>query len=210
MKAKIAAVILGLMILGGGVFLALRNPPQSESDDLAVQMADNDSVKDKFADLLRQDKNLECTFVQNSETYQTSGTVYMTGHGERVRGDFVSNAMDGDSETHMIRVDGWSYLWGATMPQGIKVQITEEDAEHLFQNSNGDNEIADDVDFDCDVWRVDDSKFTVPDDVEFIDASAQLQQIEANMPDLGEVKCSACDAIPDEAAKAQCLQALGC
>jgi hypothetical protein len=113
--------------------------------------------------------------------------------------------------------------------QGFKVKAdAAADAEAKTQGAVG---LDDTVNFDCEEWDEDDSKFSLPDDVTFADVSSMgamaSTSAAANM-NVGAsgaganasaganvnaggtaAQCASCDALPDSA-KTQCRAALGC
>lgn len=189
------------MVLGGAYYIW----GGSDSDSAQNSMSKEESAKGSFASLMRMGKSYECTFEYNDGENASSGVVYMTSGADRLRGDFsvTENAAD-SMEIHMIRGGGYNYLWGSSMPQGIKMAVTNE--EMLFEDDTN-SPVDEDVDYDCRYWSVDSDKFSLPSDVEFQDMTAFQANMEAST---GTNQCQACDMIGDANAKASCKAALGC
>jgi hypothetical protein len=199
---------VALVVLGGAYFLTTRDGADKQEE---TQVTDN--MKGGFAELVRAGGSFECTFEYKDETNESSGKVYMTAGAERLRGDFnITDSQAGAMEMHVIRDGGYNYLWGSTMPQGIKTAVTAN--EMLFEE--GDNSPVDEnVDYECRRWNVDGSKFSLPAGVEFQDMSAWQGSVGADMnAEVGAGAsanpCQACDMIGDANAKASCKAALGC
>jgi len=200
----------GLVVMGGAYYFLSRDDGASVTREEA---SEDDSAIGRFADMVRSGRSYQCTFEYQDETNESSGTVYMTGGAERLRGDFdITDSQAGAMEMHMIRDGGYNYLWGSTMPQGIKTAVTAN--EMLFEE--GDNSPVDEnVDYECRRWNVDESKFSLPTGVEFQDMSAWQGNIGASMnaeagAGAATNQCQACDMIGDATAKASCKAALGC
>jgi len=220
----IIGIVAAIAVVGGGVYVAT-NPEVMSSITGSFNMGtstpettnENASVGSTFAQLLALGQSVQCTFSHNDGKGNISaGTVYMTSGGTQIRGDFtVTSPVAG--EVHMIRTSGYTYLWGPMMPQGIKTKVTNE--TELTQGDNGG--IDEDTEFACQAWGVDNSKFTLPAGVTFMDMSASMNidaQVTvptgaAGVSGSASVKaqqCASCNMIPDAAAKAQCLAALSC
>ena len=195
----LAGIVGGLVVLGGAYYM------WGSSDSAQNSMPKEESAKGNFASMMRTGKNYECTFAYKDGENSSSGTVYMTAGADRLRGDFsVADSAAGAMEVHMIRDGGYNYLWGSSMPQGIKMAITNK--EMLFE-SDTNSPVDENVDYDCRGWNVDNSKFSLPRDIEFQDMTAFQANTEASM---GANQCQACDMIGDADAKASCLAAMGC
>jgi len=113
------------------------------------------------------------------------------------------------TEGHIIRDGEFNYTWGSFSPQGIKVKVTSENKNSLIDDKSG-ALIDNSVNYKCNDWRVDSSKFELPSGVEFMDISGQMEAMQDAAGGIEESQCSACNQAPDEVSKQQCLQALGC
>lgn len=189
-------------------------PEQEESETMSMT----------FDQLLEQGDDFSCTFTEVNEGVTTSGTVYVSSSDERLYGDF--QVMDGEMyDAHIIHDGTTTYIWTSEMAQGIRMEIGEEDS--IFGDEETEDGVGIDdeqpVDFECDDWNVDESKFVPPSDVEFTDMAAMMQGLmqmgEMDMEIQGEIdseadikwmQCAACARFPDAAAKTQCEAALGC
>ena len=66
------------------------------------------------------------------------------------------------------------------------------------------------IDYNCKPWIVDNSFFTPPSNIEFVDLSQEVLQIEETVEQVEEAQCSACDQLPAGQGKEECRQSLGC
>lgn len=188
--------------------------------------SENIAMNGTFMDLLKLGKDYTCTFSEADTNGNTSGTVYVQSGGKNLRGEFMMNGgAKGPMEANVIRKGDTNYVWTSEMEQGFMMKVDPNQAT-LFGNMNGKNEVAvkdgEPVDFDCKKWSPDSGMFEPPEDIDFMDISAQMDAMMGNMqkandmmkgdgmPEMGNMKCSACDQIPDAAAKAQCMTAMGC
>lgn len=198
------------MVLGGAYYFLSRDNGAGVTEDAARE---EDGAIGRFADMVRSGRSYQCTFEYKDETNESSGTVYMTGGAERLRGDFdITDSQAGAMEMHMIRDGGYNYLWGSALPQGIKTAVMKK--ETLFEDEEN-SPVDTNIDYECRSWSVDESKFVLPAGVEFQDMSAWQGNIGASMNAEAGVgaaanQCQACDMIGDANAKASCKAALGC
>lgn len=196
--------------MGGAYYFLSRDDGASVTREEA---SEDDSAIGRFADMVRSGRSYQCTFEYQDETNESSGTVYMTGGAERLRGDFdITDSQAGAMEMHMIRDGGYNYLWGSALPQGIKTAVTEK--ETLFED-DANSPVDTNVDYECHTWNVDESTFSLPAGVEFQDMSAWQGGAGASVNAEASAssatnQCQACDMIGDATAKASCKAALGC
>lgn len=202
-------IIIALVVIGGGVVITTQLGGQD--DEAYMETAEGD-VPSSFAGsmygLLSLHKNITCTFERTDEQGSVDGTVYVSG--EHVRGDFTLSTAEASFEGHMIRDEQYVYTWADT-PFGqfaSKIDYTKTDVDTLEEQAQTNYGLNDEADYNCVPWEVDQSKFVVPEDVEFSDMTSLITNVSAQ----GSLssQCGSCDAIPDEGAKAQCKVALGC
>lgn len=209
----IVAVIVGYLLMSGqGVGGALQG---GESNEPA-------SVGKTFAQLLGMGQSLKCTYEYNDGANVSSGTMYMTDGGERIRGEFAfTQSGAGPMQMSMVRADGYNYMWSSAMPQGIKTKVTEENRAQLFDNSDNNATAINNTEYKCEEWSADAGMFVVPTNVQFMDmgdmqkmmgapkiGEATIQAEGTATTDIKAMQCAACDQAGP--AKEQCRQALGC
>lgn len=115
-----------------------------------------------------------CTF-EDSETGD-KGTYYVARGS--MRGD-VTTTTDGKTQvSHMVYKDGFMYTWMDGEATGYKMVANfeeEESAENSEVDSNVETsttfDTEEEFDYNCSSWRVDSSKFELPEGIEFIDFS---------------------------------------
>jgi hypothetical protein len=206
-----AIIILGL----GGFFFLNKNKSNSpeqvtQESEAETQMAGAQS----FKDLMKLSSSQTCTF-QDTET-GSNGTVY--GGSGKVRGDFTTQANGQTVGSHVISDGQTVYVWTDGQTQGMKMSLAS--IESMTPDTTNKNSVDFDkkVDYDCDSWSVDFSKFELPSGVEFQSMDEMMQE-SMGQPKLSPAatssgsstapNCSACDNVP-AAAQAQCRQAMGC
>src|SRR3989344_4779890 len=194
----IVVAVVAFLVMGNK---ASQTPSETPT---AVESETDQTNANTIRGLLGLGKNVTCTFENTDDTGNTSsGTIYVAG--DKMRGDFNNSGPAGAFEGHMIRDGEYAYSWSTLVPQGTKFKLDQEDAgEKDEKNVDLDKQ----VDMYCQSWSVDNSKFSLPDGIEFQDISKAVKQIEEQSEDAQQLQQSACDQITDPQAKAACLQAL--
>ena len=199
--AVVVAVIIGVVAW----YITSHSTSQDEESTSETSMQ-SDTVTGDVKNLLSAGRSLTCTFSSEGN----SGTVYIDANQKRMRGDFVTQFEGSSSVGHIINNSEYMYTWSDSEPQGVRIPVPDDEdtpvsAGEVPSAPQVYNALEADYDYDCDAWRVDESMFSLPPDVEFIDIAEQFKQLQT-APGLD---CSVCDQI-EEPAKAQCLQSLGC
>ncbi len=222
-----AGGLILLIILGGaGFFFLNKNKSKSTSEVQVTQMVtpQTETVMESgqsFKDLMKLSTNQQCTFTDTST--QNSGTVY--GGSGKVRGDFSSVVNGTSLASHVISDGKTVYVWTDGQPQGFKMTLTE--METLPQDTTSKSvDLDKKVDYSCNAWITDNSKFQVPTTVKFSDMSKMMKDVMGqtnskqstpsvpaaatkSLEDIKASQCAACDSLP-AASQAQCRQTLGC
>lgn len=212
MTKTIVSIIVVLILVGVGITIAGKNA--DAPTDIKENEVSNESIKGSIQSLFSKGKDITCTFEREDEFGRTEGTVYVSAG--KLAGDFVFKDSDEvEFKTQIIQDNEYSYTWGLS-PAGemaIKMRVSEIESATTAESDN--SEVItfnpdEEVDYTCNNWDKDDSKFTPPSDIVFIDMSFNLTENEESGEMSPETKCSTCDLIPDEKAKAQCRAAMGC
>ncbi len=222
--SPIVIAIVAIVVIGAGFFVIRQGqgPENMEQKDSAVietsesteltteTEGGESSLTGTVADLFKGGKNLTCTFNRADEFGTTSGTVYVAGQGQRLRGDFTLSQADGTRmDAHVVRDDNFNYFWSDQLPQGTKTAVIAEESTAPSKADNPQAVLDEDVDYKCRPWIVTSSMFTLPTDKEFVDISQQVQQIQTTTNQVQQNQCAACNQL-EGASKDQCLQALSC
>ncbi|MFA5961316.1 MAG: hypothetical protein WC848_01365 [Parcubacteria group bacterium] len=168
-------------------------------------------------DLLAKGSNMQCAWSSTDESGKVSGTVYVSG--DKFFQDFSTTQVElGEIKSYLLNDGEWIYQWNSMSKMGTKMKTSEVEkmAEDVQKNSPVDTNIKpneegrrnidlnDKVDYNCQKWNVDASKFVLPADIQFNDFSQMLN----NLPKAGSQKptdvCQMCGSLPAEA-KAACL-----
>jgi len=178
-----------------------------ESDNEVMKASDETAVTGSIFDLLKLGNTAKCTFSSDTDSVRTSGTTYLSG--KQVRGDFSIISEGTLIESHMYSDGEWVYTWSSLLPQGIKMKLDAAESEKMQQDAQkieGMEDFQNKFDYKCSDWTVDDSMFVLPNGVQFTDFSETLKNLKSGENNM----CAACDMVPDDAAKAECKNRLGC
>src|SRR3989344_2307837 len=181
MQLLIGIIVAIVVVVGGGAYVAM-NPEiiasltggaQTEGEtEIGSEEGDNASVGNTFASILALGQDVVCTFNRDDGAGDSSsGTFYITAGGSQMRGDFSSTQNGTPTDGHLLRTQGYSYMWSDSAPQGIKTQVVNETELTAEGQSGG---IDKHTEFACQAWSVDNSTFTLPEGVVFTDMSAQI------------------------------------
>ncbi len=176
--------IIAVLAIGGGAYVVSKNKVKvaneekmenneerkSEGDEVKVES--NTNVKGSLRSLLAIGKNVMCTFTSTAGGVNSSGTTYIGSNGD-MSGNFSSTTSSGTIASHMVMKGGMSYAWSGN--QGVKMNIAEMNANSA-KTSNGQSvDIDSQVDYKCEPWVRDESKFILPSSVTFMDLSAMMK-----------------------------------
>jgi hypothetical protein len=202
----VAVVILAL--LGGAAYLTLSKSttaPGTTSQNTTEQTSGNSEKNTTLAGLLALGQNLRCSFnVEGEAGASTQGTFYVSGGN--VRGDFTTKTAGGkEDKMNMLRKGNDNYIWGGSLPMGIKMTISLEEFAGTAKTNQYASQSVDpnkEYDYNCAPWTPDASLFTPPADVKFTDMSAMMPKASgAPVKGAGGFSCA---GIADASAKAEC------
>ena len=134
-----------------------------------------------FAELIALGRNISCDFsyVSADTNGAVAGTVYIAG--EKMRGDFDMEQAGQLFESHMIDDGEFAYTWTVSS-QGtfaFKSPVMDSEASEEAESSVPPSRAVDmdhEVEYDCQTWRVDESMFIPPSDVEFVSPDMMMQE----------------------------------
>lgn len=206
--AVVGLVVIAL-IAGWFVF----GKDKAGTNDMEEMMQGRSSLKA----LLTVNDPQKCTFADNTDAGDTSGTVYVANG--KMRGDFVATTDAGPMNSHMVVVNNTGYIWSDGMQDGFKISLDAMEDAQDTQNQNTAVDLDKEVDYSCENWRADESMFNLPANITFSDMNEMMNsmmnqmnvEMDADADVSGDVnRCAACDQAPEGIAREQCLMALGC
>ena len=211
-----ATVFTGCNLLGGD-----KNQEAIKEGNNAEQNQKNDGNEEEsffgsVQDLLTCGKSLKCVYSIDNERGKATGVIYVSGNKIRSEVEIVENAGK-KMEVDSIIADNWMYTWNSLMSGGTKMNIKEmqsETGEDYSQNENEADKMREEMDYKCRPWIPDNSKFTVPSDVEFRDLTEMMQgfdidEAEENAGEASAKLCEMCEMLTGEA-RNKCRADMGC
>lgn len=213
MNKGILIAIAVIVLIGGAIGFTMMNKPKTATPETPTNTETSNGTMEvkSLRDLWTLGNNQTCTF--SDTTTGNNGVVYVSSGS--MRGDFTSMVNGTSTDSHMIVAGDAMHMWVDGQPSGFKSSLTQ--LENLGSNPSAPKTVDLDqqVDYDCNSWSVDASKFAVPSDIEFMDMSAMMESMPPTMMDNGtnttptSDQCAACDSLSGTY-KTQCLQALNC
>lgn len=226
-KSKIISIsllILVALFATGCIKKPQTDQAQTKTSDSTTQKSDDDvdSFTGNLMDVLKMGKAVKCTGTYTGEEGSMDMTVYASGEKSYSEMTFDLGE-EGTMESYSIYDGDWMYSWNNMgMASKMKVSDMEELAGDMpeaedYEGADAETPQAFQQDFNykCRPWIADNSKFTPPSDIEFVDLTQTMKDFteameSGNMQDLMDSGCSACDMIPDAAEKAECKANLSC
>ena len=220
-KLLIPLVALVLLITGGGYYYYVQMPKNSANTETRLADAsptpDSGEQPDVDGSALMTLKELmaggsqTCTYSATTDNGLTNGTVYVSGG--KVRGDFtITTGEDATYQGSMIVDSDYMYTWSDMMPTGMKIAITDE-MKNTDPNANKTSgiDLDEKVDYRCQPWVADQSKFVPPVTMTFTEFKLPPKTLSATgsaAPSNANL-CSACANLDGEQ-KTACRTALKC
>lgn len=214
MNNRIIAGIVIVIVIIAGVFLVTRNKggnSEVASNDQAASGASAVSTESMSLKSLMASGSgsRKCTFKTEDNGTTSSGTVY-TGDG-KMRGDFEYTANGKPTASHMIYDGNMTYYgWSDGTQQGFKMKFDPQEVAAAKNNTQqGAVDPNKNFDFNCSKWSVDNSKFDLPSEINFMelpDLSGAMQgNSQTSQPmDSKELQKQICNSLSGTA-KEQCL-----
>lgn len=175
----VVLVLAVLAVIGAGVYNARQNDAEDTEDSgLEGEMMATTSAQmsgGRLRDLFSLGGDAVCTFTGSEASAESSGTVYVSG--DMMRGDFtMKTTSTGAVNTHMIRKSNEVYVW--TGVQGAKMDIGDLMVKSTTTaQSNASFDVDKKVDYKCEPWSKDESKFTLPTNIKFTDLSVMMKGV---------------------------------
>lgn len=167
----IAGVVILILVLAGvGYYVFGKSDKNSgnKTNTSATTDSSSGSSKSSIKDLIFKRKNVTCSVKYPDGS--GSGTVYVSD--KKFYGEFTT-ITDGKTTKGYVMQDGnYSYIWSDDSDQGFKVKLTDEDKA----NAPSAVDLEEEGDTNCSNWSVDNSKFTAPSNITFLDFTPTTTQ----------------------------------
>lgn len=169
----LVGIIAGVIVVGGGAWYMSTQQgdtgmPSEQVGATDTQAADvPNEGSGTFAELMARTGSWTCDASTAYEGGSSTGTVVM--NDGKLRGDFVATMAGITVNTSFIGREGYMYTWTSMIPQGFKVKM-----EAAAGTAGGQGiDPSTNVTYSCAPWAADESRFTVPADITFMEMNAQ-------------------------------------
>lgn len=196
-NTKTLLILVILLILGGVGYLYSQGQPATE---IKQKYVGTEAKVTSLKELILQNKSMQCTYSYASGEDSTEGTFYVDS--KRVRADMTSTIQDGsENKTHMIQDGEKMYVWDDSSPEnGYMMTIPDNFDEMTDEAMKTDETIPTapeaeqkemfdttyEGEYNCNAWKVDESYFVPPTDVNFTDFDSFMQDYKPFMQELQE------------------------
>jgi len=212
----VAAVIIIILLVGAGLYLMKSSKkPVTTTQTTTTQTAkpqtvNRNAITGTILSLIQGGKTIACTITYPND--KGTGTIYV-GSDKKFAGDFNMKGTDNANVVaHMVSDGTYVYIWSAAMPMGIKMSLVAARNAAGNTQTNQSVNLNQNVNMQCNPWTVDESKFTLPTNVNFTDMSNLTNPAQPNsvapQTGTGTTGTSPCNQITDPTAKAACINAL--
>ena len=172
-------IIVAVLAIGGGAYVVTKNKEakvetETESSvetETGASLSGDLNAQGSLRSLLALGRDTMCTFESTEGGTSSAGTVYISSDGS-MRGDFTSETSTGAQASSMIVKGGTSYVWSGS--QGAKMDVSETSTSASTE-SKSNVDLDSQVDYRCSSWTRDESKFTVPSSVNFLDVKTMMR-----------------------------------
>lgn len=210
----VGIVVAAIIILGaGGVFLLNKNKPSTSPTSTTSASSktnhENSMASNTIQDLLSGGKSQKCSFDTKTSSGENKGTVYVSS--DKAYATFNLTTSGKTTTSYFIRSGDTFYMWGGSLPTGIKITMSLADMTKNTSQyaSSGFNPTAK-VDYSCSEWSADQSLFTPPTNVKFIDAGSMvIPSGTVKTPAGSASQCNICNSLTGNA-KSTCLNSFHC
>ncbi|MFW5884958.1 MAG: hypothetical protein ACOCUF_01895 [Patescibacteria group bacterium] len=201
---------------------------QSDKKQSREQEGAEESFTGSIADLMKRGNALKCEWSMDDSGQKGEGVVYVSGEDYRQE---VNLTEPQTMKAYSVSDGEFIYNWTDQAKQGMKMKKSKAESQQA-QQQEADQEpntvdINENIDFNCSGWSVDESKFNLPEDIDFIDLDEQMNQMQGQVEDqiqnqaqennssdsdeegaspqqTQQIDCGMCENLP-EGAKQECL-----
>lgn len=187
-KILVVACLLVMTTVFSGCDLPGRDKNQEAAKEGTNTEQNQEGDKEELSfgsmqDLLIHGKPLKCTYSDVSDGEgEVTGVVYIANNKRRTEFKVIEKETDKKLEMNSIFAGEWMYSWSDSTTEGMKMNIKEIKGDVQFEKySQGETDtMKKKIDYKCRPWIIDNSKFTVPLDVDFKDMTEIMGGFDMN------------------------------
>ena len=210
-QALVGIVATILILVGAGVMFALDKAKTSSQPSSIARLVSPTPVSTAsatIAGIFKTTKNQKCDFDSKTADNEVKGTVYVSGNNSYAEFNTITNSKT--DKMYLVRNENIFYIWGDALPQGIKMSMSVTELGQKLSSQYASFDPNQKTDVKCVDWTPDESKFSAPTNIKFLDLSA----VTPSNPKVSGMQspssqCSLCTSMTGNA-KATCLSSFNC
>lgn len=197
-----------LLVAAGGYYLVNSGTesaalPEAENNNVHsvdAEVSDRQQGRGALMAFLGLGRTVMCTFShEDTENgFSSDGEFYFDGTSKRFRVDSTTRGESDSYVTHMINDGEFAYVWSEgedetfamKMSADIHSDVETQDFDGPGESDNRQVNLEEEVEYDCDSWRVDNSLFVPPTNIEFMDMASMMENMMNHMPEGFEIPTS--------------------
>lgn len=180
-KGVIIAIVAAVVLIGGGVAAYYYTTNTNQESQQTPSQKSSAATNASLSELLEKGDPRKCTYDGTIKSGEYSGTAYFSSD-KQMRNDYKSTVDGKTRNGSMIITNGTQYFWNTETKKGFKTAVQANDSQQDTSQQSESVDTKAKLNFHCESWTVDDSKFTPPSDV----AIQDLTQIMQNIPTQGQ------------------------
>lgn len=182
----IIIAVVAVLVIGGGLFFALSSNNSDKQESSSNKSAGSSSSasqeqteKNSIKSISSGGKSRECTMSYSGSGGTGTGTIYTDGKGRARMQMNLKTEQNNIGETNQIVKDNKAYSWFNTNGQTIGMVIDLSKTSESSNTASTSSGPTPDQSFDmkCKSWNVDESKFTLPSGVNFLDMNSSIPSV---------------------------------
>lgn len=213
----VTLIVISVIAAAAGGYLFMNRsqsaPVVNQSQEVSTSPASS-SEKIALKDLMNISGSQKCQF--SDKENESNGVIYISDR--KMRGEFNAKGGEKNNMTYMVNDGKDIYIWMDDQTTGFKTSLQAVEQMSQQQGMTGVNQTVDlnrPVDYSCENWIKDETKFAVPVEVKFQDTGALMknlpQVVQSANPQasVSSAACAACNNLQGEE-RDQCRTALKC
>ena len=161
-KTSIAILVIIVIVVAG--YFIFSKPESGENQNTDTGKTANKKMA--FGEFLKQGGSYKCEVNQYVDDIETKGTTYISNG--MIRGEYSTKVEGVDMTSITIIRDGYTYSWTSTLSTGFKIKNEVDSSTGEDTSYSGTYGYAAQIRYyNCVAWSADQSKFSIPTNIEF-------------------------------------------
>ena len=178
-----------------------------------TEAGEEESFFGSMRDLINKNEPLRCTYGYVMQTGEEANGVFYVADN-KARNEVEVIYAEGKVYMDSIIIGDWVYLQHNLLPWSLKIHVNDLQ-DDVYDQDEVVN-LNEKKEFKCQSWAADNSKFVVPDDIEFEDMTEALREyhrenpVEEVISESNQRLCDICREYRDKEKEAKCLADYKC